>query len=206
MAEVFDDSLDGLDADLHRQALYQGQYRDAAQRVTRTIRPTSVSMKRRLQKTKGSFGPTPGKRVFLVHGHDIAMRESTARVLERLGLEPIVVDEQPSSGRTIIEQVDEYGGVAFAVVLLTPDDVGCLGNAEVPLSPRARQNVIFELGYFAGRLGRTHVAALLREEIERPSDHDGVVYIRFDNAGAWKLRLAKELKAAGLDVNFNDLT
>lgn len=160
--------------------------------------------KEHLQKAKGSMGPISGKKVFLVHGHDESAREGTARFLEKLGLEAIILHEQPNAGRTIIEKVEKFAEVAFAVVLLTPDDVGGTANNPQVLKPRSRQNVILELGYFLGKLGRAHVAALLKGDVEKPSDYDGVVYISMDSGGAWKLQLARELKTAGLDIDLND--
>ena len=157
-----------------------------------------------LKKARGSMGPISGSKVFLVHGHDESARETTARFLEKLKLEPIILHEQPNAGRTIIEKVERYAEVAFAVVLLTPDDVGGLNSAPQMLKPRARQNVILELGYFLGRLGRSHVAALLKGDVEKPSDYDGVLYLRMDDAGAWKILLARELKTAGLNIDLND--
>jgi predicted nucleotide-binding protein len=146
------------------------------------------------------------KKVFVVHGHDEAAREGTARFLEKLGLEPVILHEQPNIGRTIIEKFEQHGDVAFVVVLLTNDDSGCVRGNEAASRPRARQNVIFELGYFIGRLGRTHVAALVKGEIEKPSDYDGVVYISMDEAGGWRLQLAREIRAVGLKVDFGNLT
>jgi predicted nucleotide-binding protein len=159
--------------------------------------------KSRLKRTRGPLGPISGKKVFVVHGHDESARETVARFLERLDLEPIILHEQASSGRTIIEKVERYSEVAFAVVLLTPDDVGASKGKEGTLNPRARQNVILELGYFLGKLGRTHVTGLIKGDLEKPSDYDGVVYIQLDGPGAWRLQLARELKAAGLDVDLN---
>ena len=154
--------------------------------------------RRRLAKQ----APT-GKKVFVVHGHDEGAKESIARFLEKLGFEPIILHEQASGGRTIIEKVEHYGEVAFAVVLLTPDDIGgSISNPEVQ-QPRARQNVILELGYFIGRLGRPHVTALVKEGVERPSDIDGVVYVAMDSTGGWRVQVAREMKAAGLDVDLN---
>jgi predicted nucleotide-binding protein len=160
--------------------------------------------KNSLKKVEGSMGPISGSKVFLVHGHDESARETTARFLEKLGLEPIILHEQPNAGRTVIEKVERYAEVAFAVVLLTPDDIGGLNSAQQELKPRARQNVILELGYFLGKLGRSHVAALLKGEVEKPSDYDGVLYVPMDAAGAWKLQLARELKNAGLNIDLND--
>jgi predicted nucleotide-binding protein len=164
-----------------------------------------VERKACLEKTTGPMGPISGSKVFLVHGHDESAKESTARFLERLSLEAIILHEQPNAGRTIIEKVERYAEVAFAVVLLTPDDIGGKQGSETDLKPRARQNVILELGYFLGRLGRTHVAALIKGDVETPSDYDGVAYIHLDQTGAWKFELARELKAAGLNVDLNDV-
>jgi predicted nucleotide-binding protein len=102
------------------------------------------------------------KRVFIVHGHASEAKESLARFLERVGLEPIILHEQPNSGRTIIEKFEVYADVGFAVVLLTPDDVGAPKDAPTELKPRARQNVIAELGYFYGKLSRHRVCALYK--------------------------------------------
>ena len=142
------------------------------------------------------------RRVFLVHGHDERVRETVARFLEKLQLECVILHEQPNKGRTIIEKFEAYSGVAFAVVLLTPDDRG--GPAECPYDqqkPRARQNVVLELGFFLGTLGRSRVCALYSEGVEIPSDCSGVLFIPFDSSGAWKTSLAKELSEAGINLD-----
>ena len=127
--------------------------------------------------------------VFVVHGHDEGARETVARFLERLDFEVIILHERASRGRTVIEKVEAHGDIGFAVVLLTPDDVGC-GKGGTPV-PRARQNVLLELGYFVGRLGRNRVCALKRGELEIPSDFEGIVYVTLDDAGAWKQSLGQ---------------
>jgi predicted nucleotide-binding protein len=141
------------------------------------------------------------RRVFVVHGHDDGPREAVARFLDHLGFEPIILHEQASGGRTIIEKIEHCGDVGFAVVLLTPDDDGC-EKGGTP-RPRARQNVIMELMYFIGRLGRDRVCALTCGDLELPSDFGGVVYVSFDANGGWKLALSKELEAAGFDIDWN---
>jgi predicted nucleotide-binding protein len=142
-------------------------------------------------------------KVFVVHGHDEGPREAVRGFLQRLGFEAIVLHDQPNRGRTIITKFrEEAAGVGFAVVLMTPDDQG-KANEAADLEPRARQNVVFELGFFIGELGPERVAALVKGNVERPSDFDGVVYIELDDAGAWKLGLARELKAAGLNFDAN---
>jgi len=146
------------------------------------------------------------RKVFVVHGHDNESKETTARFLERLGLEAIILHEQPSSGRTIIEKFEIYSGdIAFAVVLLTPDDVGGVASGPSDLKPRARQNVIMELGYFMGRLGRSRVCALHKGSVELPSDYQGILYIEMDLAGAWKARLAQEFVQAKLPIELSGL-
>lgn len=140
-------------------------------------------------------------KVFVVHGHDDAVREALARFISKLDLIPVILHEQASQGRTIVEKLEHHGDVGYAVVLLTPDDVG--GTSPQDLQPRARQNVVLELGYFIGRLGRDHVCAVYRGELELPSDYMGVIYISFDSGGGWRLQLAKELKAAGFSVDMN---
>jgi predicted nucleotide-binding protein len=145
-----------------------------------------------------------GHRLFLVHGHDQAVLQEVARFLERLDQDIIILREQPNKGRTIIEKFEDYSDVGFAVILLTSDDRG--GSASATLEeqrPRARQNVILELGYFLGRLGRSRVCALYREGVEIPSDYSGVLYLKLDPEGGWRLQLAKELRAAGLPVDMN---
>ena len=145
-----------------------------------------------------------GHRVFLVHGHDERVFLETASYLEKLGLEITILREQPNSGRTIIEKFIDYSDVGFAVILLTPDDRGGpINTHHDDLKPRARQNVIFELGYFIGRLGRNRVCALYSSGVEIPSDYSGVLYIEYDEKGAWRIALAKEMKAAGLPIDMN---
>ena len=126
-----------------------------------------------------------------------------ARFLSQVGLEPIILHEQPNRGRTIIEKFEEYSQVGFAVAPLTPDDVGALQEDVRSLKSRARQNVIFEFGYFIGRLGRNRVCALTKGNVEIPSDYDGVIYIPLDDADGWKMKLVKELKNAGIAVDAN---
>jgi predicted nucleotide-binding protein len=146
------------------------------------------------------------KLIFLVHGHDNAVKETVARFLEKFGLKVIILHEQADKGRTIIEKFEDHAAVGFAVILITADDIGgdCSSVKELKdLKPRGRQNVILEHGYFLGKLGRTHVCALKEEGIEVPSDLSGVLYIPLDSTETWKLRLAKEIKAAGIEIDLN---
>jgi predicted nucleotide-binding protein len=143
------------------------------------------------------------KTVFIVHGKDETAKDKLARFLEKLELNPIILHEQANRGQSILEKLEHYSEVAFAIILLTPDDVGNLVSEANTLLPRARQNVIFELGYFLGKLGRDRVCALYNKEIELPSDFIGVVYIPLADDDSWKLLLAREIKAAGLNIDLN---
>ncbi len=161
---------------------------------------------------RGSVKPTAslsdtdqvGNTVFLVHGHDEAVIHETARLLELFGLNLIILREQPNSGRTIIEKFVDHSDVGFAVVLLTGDDRGGVKSLALEeQKPRARQNVILEFGFFLGKLGRSRVCALYEEGVEIPSDYAGVLFLPLDRTGAWRLALARELKAAGFDIDMN---
>ncbi len=143
------------------------------------------------------------RKVFLVHGHDQGTKETVARFLESIDLEPVILHEQANEGRTIIEKFEEYSDVPYAVVLLTPDDLGGRSGGDIEPSPRARQNVIFEFGYFIGKLGRDRVCGLKKGNIEIPSDYSGVIYIDFDASGTWKVLLIKEMKAVGFEIDAN---
>ncbi|KKF38679.1 TIR domain-containing protein [Hafnia alvei] len=147
--------------------------------------------------------PPLSKKVFIVHGHDEGAREKVARFLERIGLEAIILHEQANRGRTVIEKVIEYGNVGFAVVLLTPDDEGCVKGGI--LEPRARQNVLLELGFFIGHLGRDKVCALKKGTVEIPSDFAGVVWETMDDNNGWKQSLSRELVAAGHKIDWNEV-
>ena len=191
-----------------------GYYQEATRSAINTLR----SLRERLEYAEApttdearaaerEAGPLP-RRIFVVHGRDEGLREQVARVLERLDFEALILMEQPARGHTLIEKF-EAGAleVGFAVVLLTPDDYGRgPDDAGWPEQPnRARQNVILELGYFMGRLGRSRVAALYREGTEIPSDIHGLVYVALDDRGAWRYRLGEELAAAGYAVDLNRL-
>jgi predicted nucleotide-binding protein len=143
-----------------------------------------------------------GRQIFVVHGHDNEMKQTVARFLERLGFEPIILHEHANAGDTIIEKFERHSDVTFAVVLLSPDDVGSASVDKKNLQPRARQNVVLELGYFIGRLGRSHVCALVRGQVEIPSDFHGVAYVPFEG-DAWKLHVVKELKHLGYEIDAN---
>ncbi len=142
-----------------------------------------------------------GRKVFVVHGHEGEPREAVAGFLRKIEFTPVILHEQSNQGRTIVEKFEAHADVDFAVVLLTPDDVG--GPQGGKQQSRARQNVILELGYFIGKLGRKNVCAIKHGDLEIPSDILGVVWTAFDAYGAWKSALARELEGAGHAVDWN---
>ena len=149
---------------------------------------------------------TLGHDVFIVHGHDEAAKHAVARFVKRFDIEPIILDEQPNRGQTIIDKFEGSADEAsFAIVLLTPDDVGAQKDKADELKPRARQNVILELGYFLRGLGRKRVCVLHKEGVELPSDIHGILYVPMDPSNGWQLKVAQEMKHAGLTVDLNDL-
>lgn len=149
-------------------------------------------------------GAPVAKRVFVVHGRSAGKRDEVARVLERIGLEATILSERPNAGQTLIEKFESNAGeVAYAVVILTGDDEGGLRGG--PTRPRGRQNVVLELGFFYGRLGRGRVCLLFEKDVELPSDISGIAYVPFDESGAWPMLLARELRQAGLPVDMNRL-
>jgi predicted nucleotide-binding protein len=141
------------------------------------------------------------RKVFVVHGHEGEPREAVSGFLRKIDFTPIILREQTNQGRTIIEKFEAYADVDFAVVVLTPDDVG--GPKGGALQPRARQNVLLELGYFIGKLGRQNVCAIKLGDLEIPSDILGIIWTQFDEHGAWKTALAKELRDAGHTIDWN---
>lgn len=153
-----------------------------------------------------SEGKTPfdTSKIFLVHGHDHHVLLEVERVVGKLGLIPIILRDQPNLGNTLIEKFEKNSNVGFAIILLTDDDLGRSKN-EPELKKRARQNVILELGYFFGKLGRGRVLSLLADGIESPSDISGIAYTQIDSAGKWKFEIVRELKAAGFNVDANKL-
>lgn len=145
-----------------------------------------------------------GEDIFIVYGHDRLRLEQVARLVDKLGMNPVVMGDEPNLGRTLIEKLEQLSDVRFAIILLTPDDKGGTMNAE-ELNPRARQNVIMELGYFIGRIGRERTAVVYDESVEIPSDYHGVAYVHFDDKGMWKYKLGKEMQACGLPVDLNNI-
>ena len=144
-------------------------------------------------------------KIFIVHGHNNELKQIVARTISQLRLEPIILHEWGEQGRTIIEKFEKHSSdVNFAIILLTADDEG-RSIKESDFKVRARQNVVFEMGYFIGKLGRDKVFLLLENGVDKPGDLDGIVYVPIDNSEGWKLKLVKELKLAGYNVSADNL-
>lgn len=174
-----------------------------------TFSPTDVTINQvpevKKSTTQSTMMNKEKKKVFIVHGHDNETKHEVARYIESLGLVTIILHEQASRSMTIIEKIEHYSNEAkFAVVLYTPCDKG-RGATEtnIPAKNRARQNVVFEHGYLMAKIGRGNVCALVKGEIETPSDISGVVYTPLDASGGWKIELIKELKACGYTLGLN---
>jgi predicted nucleotide-binding protein len=145
-------------------------------------------------------------KVFIVYGHDIDAREQLELLLRRMRLEPVILQNLPVAGDTIIEKLESNLDVRYACVLLTPDDEGHPAGQTKEKKFRARQNVILELGMVLVRLGRKRVAILHKGNLELPSDINGLIYVRFNKrVDEVKERLGAELQEAGFPINIKDL-
>lgn len=145
---------------------------------------------------------TPNNKVFIVHGHDGELKEKVARRLEQQGIEAIILSEQVNRGKTIIEKLEAYSDVHVAIALFTQDDIGAAKEEKGNKKYRARQNVVFEAGYFMGCLGRENIIMITDENVEIPGDLSGMVYSTKDN---WEFEMLKELNAAGMKIDMNKL-
>jgi hypothetical protein len=144
------------------------------------------------------------RKIFIVHGRDDGAKNEVALFLRKIGLEDIILHQRPNRGRHLLTKFQEEAqGASFAVVLMTPDDEGGIVGEEH--QKRARQNVVFELGFFIGKFETPRVAALIRPGVEKPSDFDGICWIEFDSAGGWKNLLARELREAGVPFDAHEV-
>lgn len=140
-------------------------------------------------------------KVFIVHGHDGELKEAVARVLEKQGIKAIILSEQVNRGATIIEKIETNSDVKGAICLFTSDDFG-KEKSETTDNYRARQNVVFETGYFVGKIGRDNTVLVADSDVELPSDLQGYVYT---DRNEWKFKLLKELKAIGYCIDYNKI-
>ncbi|MBI0397976.1 TIR domain-containing protein [Cyclobacterium marinum] len=137
-----------------------------------------------------------GDTVFIIHGHDEHLKTELQLLLHRAGVNNIVLHEQADKGRNIIEKlIEETDYANYAIALLSPDDA-LIGGTK-----RARQNVILEVGYFLGKLGKNRVRFIKKGDVEIPSDLSGILYENYDKSGSWKIKICKELQAVGIFVD-----
>ena len=165
--------------------------------------------------TFGEIGGAPAtgplsasNRVFIVHGHDELAKSELEVLLAEMGLDPIVLHRQPDGGRTVIEKFEAYADVGYAFVLLTPDEVAYLigeeekADADRTKERRARPNVIFEFGYFVGRLGRARTCCLYKSPVTLPTDVNGIIYKQFKlSVEEVAYGISKDLKSAGYKLS-----
>jgi len=139
-------------------------------------------------------------KIFIVHGHNTDTRNNVELFLRRIGLSPIILSNEANLGRTVIEKFKDFSDVSYAIILYTACDEGKAKGA-TELKDRARQNVLFEHGYFCSKLGRDHVAALVEHGVEIPSDLNGIIFISLDEPD-WKDKVKRELKATGIEADW----
>lgn len=198
------EKLKNLKEKIQKKILNLEQLRDKTDLLKSEIELMTYTRTADSNELVATTSESENKLVFIVHGHNDTIKVNVARTLEKLGLTPIILHEQPNEGRTIIEKFEKHSKVGFAVILLTDDDEG-KSKSEMDLKPRARQNVILELGYFIGKLGRGKVVPLYSKDVDLPSDLYGLVYVPIDNSESWKFALVKELRAAGYNVDANKI-
>jgi len=195
--------------------------------VTRKFVPRPPEKKEFSEKREKTEQPL-SKNIFIVHGKNHEPMKELKIMLYDFGLNPIVLHEKASGGLTLAEKLEKYSDAGYAFVILTPDDVGCQeteveklkSRLKAPilkrpklvtpdeveqlfkkLKPRARQNVIFEMGYFWGLLKRQKVCCLLKGDVERPSDIEGIVYVHFkESVEEARYKIIKELTEAGYEI------
>lgn len=194
---VFETYLDDISTDMLDKAekSMQQKLKEMRQWQHEDMLLANISQRTSMARTKEY------KKVFIVHGHDNALKQEVARMVEKQGLEAIILSEQANRGKTIIEKFEEHSDVGAAICLFTGDDYGKAKDATSE-NLRARQNVVFEAGYFMGKLGRGNVILIASPDIEIPSDLQGVVYT---NKDMWQTDVLRELKAIGYNVDFNKL-
>lgn len=185
--------------------------RISIQRCAEDLRICKAIFKTYLEDLEEEPAPEPTKsvvptatslsKVFIVHGHDGELKYAVARLVEKQDLTAIILSEQANKGKTIIEKFEENSDVRGAICLFTADDLG-RAKAAAENFYRARQNVVFEAGYFMGKLGRDRVVIIAENGLELPSDMQGIVYT---NKGNWEFEVLKELKAMGYAVDLNRL-
>lgn len=156
------------------------------------------------EKSQEKVGPKINNNsIFIVHGHDNEVKQTIARFVEKMGFKAIILHEQANKGKHLLQKLHDNSEVGYAIVLLTPDDEG-KSNKEKDYKARARQNVIFELGYFIAALGDARVCAIHKPSVEIPTDYKGIAFIEYDERGAWRMEIQRELKSLGYVIDFEN--
>ena len=190
-----DDMIGHLKALANDNEFWNGKWQEESEMTTKVTA---------IEKEPNSATQQISNDVFIVHGHDNEAKLEVARTLEKGKFEAIILHEQADKGLSILGKIEEYTDVAYAIVLYTECDIGRAKDTPSDEDHfRARQNVVFEHGYLIAKLGRGRVSALVKGDVETPSDISGTTYITMDTAGAWKMHLAKNMQAAGLSVDMN---
>ncbi|WP_160168600.1 TIR domain-containing protein, partial [Exiguobacterium artemiae] len=178
---------------------------------------SNVQLEKELSEEENKPNVTPQKmilidktKVFIVHGHDDGLKHEVALFLKHLGIEPIILHEQLDRGQTIFQKFNSHANVGFAIVLYTPCDIGRPAKLnekgeQYQEKYRARQNVIFEHGFFAAKLGLENAIALKKGDVEIPNDLAGVIYKEYDMAGSWKYQIARELDESGYEIDYKSI-
>lgn len=188
--------------------------RDQQESVLKTIVERLGTLESRITELSNASRSAPTQTkytrdVFIVHGHDGELKNELARLLEKLEFNPIILHEQADKGQTIIQKLQYEGSrVGFAFILHTPDDEGRKANSGAELSPRSRQNVVFEHGMFVGRFSHSRVCAIVKHGVEIPSDLSGIVYKTIPAGGSIQsiaYEIIKELRAADYVIDANKL-
>jgi len=191
---------------------YHGQFDRAKQTILKALQMTLDAVTddaygELRSTTSKAKSPNLSNKVFVVHGHDHALKTDVERFVHQIGLEPVVLHRQPDKGQTIIEKFEEHSDVGYAFILLTPDEVAytidqdALTDESRVKERRARPNVIFEFGYFVGKLGRDRVCCIYKEGVELPSDLTGLIYKKVsDTIETQAFSIIRELKAAGFAI------
>lgn len=158
-------------------------------------------------RSSKNVSPKLSNRIFVVHGHDTQLKVEVEQFLNEIGLEPIILHRQVDQGATIIEKFEKHSDVGFAIILLTPDEFSYtvdqekLAESDRKKESRARPNVIFEFGYFVGKLGRSRVCCIHKGDVMVPSDLNGLLYKKIEESlEAQAYSITRELKAAGYNV------
>jgi hypothetical protein len=168
-----------------------------------TGKPESIPKKVIIPKAQEKYEPDSDT-VVVVYGHDDEYKVSVAGFIKKLGLKAVILHEKANAGHTIIEKFERIATISdYAVVILTPDDIGALKENPDEAMLRARQNAILGLGYLCGVLGRAKVSVLVKEGAEILSDDLGVANTLMDTKGAWRLSLARDMQSAGLSFDLS---